>query len=127
MGRLRVASWNAAALFTATSTRRHIARSKFLKFSQIAHCTDVICIQEAHGHPGGIATLNREYPEFQHFGRFHANPAAGGVIISIRKSITDLYKYHNIDNIYNGRCMAITLSDDDGNNITVFSTCTLTR
>ena len=81
--RLKMTTWNAAALFCSRFAERGLAKAKMSRFQQLLSSSDITFIQEAHGQPGDAVTLIREAPNHLHFASFAPSQAAGGVIISL--------------------------------------------
>jgi exonuclease III len=106
-------SWNSAALFCSRFARRETAIAKMHRFQQLLHGADVVCIQEAHGHPGDIGTLDREAHSHMHFGSFSASPAAGGVLISVSNSFAEGVDTFEELVLSPGWCLALRCSGRD--------------
>ena len=60
---LKVASWNAHALFMYAFGGKARGNHKFRALRQLAHDHDVVLVQETHGEMGDLLTLPREFPQ----------------------------------------------------------------
>jgi endonuclease/exonuclease/phosphatase family metal-dependent hydrolase len=76
-------TWNSAAIFCSRFAALSTVRAKMSRYRNLLRHADVVCIQEAHGHPGDLVTLAREAPSHVHFGTFTPSQAAGGILISL--------------------------------------------
>jgi exonuclease III len=108
--RLTLTTWNASALFGSRFAARAAVRSKMTRFMTLLRSSDVVCIQEAHGHPGDLNTLVREAPSHTHFGSFAPSQAAGGVLISLRNEFVDKINTFEEVVLSPGWCLALRCS-----------------
>ena len=109
---LRLVTWNAAALFTATATSRSLARARLAMLKSLCMNNDIVMIQEAHGNQCHLQLLENELPEFLLMGTFCRNPAAGGAILAIRKALVNTVAPPQMFILDPGRCCAALLEHD---------------
>jgi exonuclease III len=101
-----------ATLFGGGGSRCVRLRPRWRALTKIFSRHDIICLQETHGHEGDLTTLDDRFPEFCHFGSFCRNWAAGGVTISIKRSLVE-GRNVTFEQVLQGRCVIVRVASDD--------------
>ena len=109
-GKLRIAIWNARALFHQSMIERRAAKLSIVK--RALPNLDVLFLQETHGSREDIIAEFHEFEQWFDF-RFSAgsNPATGGLLIFVRKVLKDQPLHTNIEDfvIIPGRALETTI------------------
>ena len=87
---INIVSWNCATLFYALSSQMAHGSMKAAQtmswVQKIAENSDVVLLQETHGHDGDIVLLRKALPGFGVWASFDT-PISGGVITCISERI----------------------------------------
>jgi hypothetical protein len=61
-------TWNAAGLFGSVHAQPFQSIAKFRRVQGLIRRASVVGVQESHGGPGDLSTLDRECPSHMHWG-----------------------------------------------------------
>eukprot|EP00959_Pyramimonas_sp_CCMP1952_P280031 5854524-Pyramimonas_sp.AAC.1 len=71
---------------------------------------DIACMQETHGTPSDVTSLERDCKEHLHFGSLCPDqPGAGGVATSVRKSLREQFENVAFSEVVKGRITSLGL------------------
>ena len=100
-------TWNAAGLFGSVHAQPFQSIAKFRRVQGLIRRASVVGVQESHGGPGDLSTLDRECPSHMHWGSFGSKPAIGGVLVSISMEFAENFNSFQEIVLSVGRCLVI--------------------
>lgn len=85
---VRVATWNINGLFVAAGYVRDRYRGKLRMLRALVDTSDVVTLQETHGHAADLSELLKMFPDCLGMGTFADSRNAGGTIVLLLRSLS---------------------------------------
>ena len=111
---LKLATWSCNSLFGTAWSAEHSSRKSFKFLSRILDSHDIVFLQETHGNIADLGVLIRKFPGFDFFGSFSGNPASGGVVICLARSVRSEFDSCHCVWLQPERILVVSLLSSEG-------------